>query len=76
MTRDEFLIACFSSGYCSLAQAKEYAGDRQEFTDDDFIEVHRKAEAEHYRSTGDRMLGDGAYTTKRYYHDGESEGNR
>ena len=42
MTRDEFLIACFSMGYCSPLQAKEYAGDRDEFTDEDFIKVYRK----------------------------------
>lgn len=47
MTRDEFLIACFKMGYCSPIQAKEYAGDRQEFTDDDFIAVYRK-----YENTG------------------------
>ena len=42
MTREEFLTTCYQLGYCSPIQAKEYAGDRQEFTDDDFIKVHRK----------------------------------
>ena len=42
MTRDEFKLACWASGYCSPSQAVEYMGDRQEFTDDDFIEVCRK----------------------------------
>lgn len=42
MTREEFLAACYSMGYCSPIQAREYAQDRQEFTDDDFIEVYRK----------------------------------
>lgn len=47
MTRDEFLIACYKMGYCSPIQAREYAADRQEFTDDDLKAVYRK-----YENTG------------------------
>lgn len=42
MTREEFLTTCYKVGYCSPMQAKEYAGERQEFTENDFIEVYRK----------------------------------
>ena len=55
--------------YCDMAKKDKY-------TDDDYIEVYRIAEVEHYRSTGDRVLGNGASTTKRYFRDGGNEGNR
>ena len=42
MNRDTFIETCCKSGYCSKEQAAKYAGDRQEFTEDDFIEAFRK----------------------------------
>ena len=42
MDRETFIKACSSGGYCSKEEAAKYAGDRQEFTEDDFIEAYRK----------------------------------
>lgn len=75
MTRDEFKVACFKMGYCSPKQAEEYMGERTEFTDDDFIEVYRKVEGQKHRNTRTHLAGGGT-TSKKYYLDGESEGNR
>ena len=75
MTKDEFIKTACSLGYCNKKQAEEYCEDRETFTDDDFIGV--------YRSTQklDLMRGhvygrNGAKTSKRYLHNGGSEGNR
>ena len=46
MNREEFITLCRRCGYCSKAQAERYAGDRDEFTDDDFIEAHRFGQRE------------------------------
>ena len=42
MTRDEFKLGCWASGYCSPSQAVEYMGDRQEFTEDDWTELYNE----------------------------------
>ena len=75
MTKDEFVETACSTGYCTKKQAEEYSKDRETFTDDDFIEVYRMADSRKHKAPW-RPLGNGAYTTKRYYHDGGSEGNR
>ena len=78
MSRDEFIKTACKLGYCNKKQAEKYCdkAKKDKYTDDDYIEVYRIAEVEHYRSTGDRVLGNGASTTKRYFRDGGNEGNR
>ena len=44
MTPTEFARLCVLMGYCSRKYALEYAGKRQELTDDDFILISRKRE--------------------------------
>ena len=41
MTRNEFIRLCQLCGYASKRNAVKYAEGRDEFTDQDFIEVHR-----------------------------------
>ena len=75
MTKGEFIKTACKMGYCTEKQAEKYSEGKDELTEDDFIEVYRKREGE--RRTGThRYLGDGAYTSKRYYRDGGEEGNR
>ena len=70
MTREKFIETCVSSGYCSRRVAREYAGDREDLTDDDFVEVYRIADrlsVEHWeKGQKKRPLGDGNFTTKRF----------
>ena len=70
MTKEEFIKTAYSLGYCDAMQAEEYCGDRETFTDDDYIELYRMVEAQRHRNRG-RPLGNGSYTTKRYLRDGE-----
>ena len=44
MTREEFIRLCQLCGYASKRNAVKYAEGRTEFTDRDFIEVHRMNE--------------------------------
>jgi hypothetical protein len=44
MTREEFIRLCQLCGYSSKRNAVKYAEGREEFTDRDFIEVHRMNE--------------------------------
>lgn len=44
MTRDEFIRLAVSSGYCNKRAAREYAGERDVFTVEDFVEVSRRYE--------------------------------
>lgn len=44
MDKETFVKACASCGYCSRMIAREYAGDREEFTNADFEEAYRYAE--------------------------------
>ena len=39
MNKQQFIDICKASGYCSKAVAKEYAKDKEHFTEDDFREV-------------------------------------
>ena len=75
MTKDEFIKNACKLGYCNKVQAEEYCKGKDTFTEDDYIEVYRKAEGQKYKSPG-HSLGNGTYTSKRFYHDGGSEDNR
>ena len=75
MTKAEFIKTACAMGYCNKKQAEKYCEGKDELTEDDYIEVYRKRESETRRGTC-RSLGDGAYTSKRYYRDGGEEGNR
>ena len=44
MTAEEFIAAAVNSGYASKRIAKQYAGTRDSFSDDDFIHVNRMYE--------------------------------
>lgn len=70
MTKEEFIKAACSLGYCDATQAEEYCKGRTIFTEDDFIGVYRKINAPRYIRRG-RSLGNGSYTTKRYLRNGE-----
>lgn len=75
MNKEEFIISAYKLGYCTKKQAEEYCEGRETFTEDDYIEVFRKAENEAYKYQGAR-LGGGGHTSKHYFGDGGSEGNR
>lgn len=67
MNRDEFIRLCVSLGYCTKKNATEYAKDRTEFSEEDFVEVYRKQERMDYlkrrEASIDTVRG---HTTKRY----------
>lgn len=75
MTKEEFIKTSCSLGYCSKKQAETYCEGKDELTDDDYIGVYRMVEEQKPRQYG-RSLGNGGYTSKRFYGDGGSEGNR
>ena len=75
MTKEEFIKTACSLGYCNKKQAEKYCEGKDTFTDDDYIGVYRMVESQRHITPG-RPLGDGAYTSKRFYRDGGSEGNR
>ena len=75
MTKDEFIKTACSMGYCTKKIAEEYSEGKETFTDDDYIEVYRMVEDRRHKTPG-HSLGDGAYTSKRFYRDGGEEGNR
>ena len=77
MTKDEFIKTASKSGYCNKKQAEAYCEHKgkEVYTDEDYIGVYRMVESQKHKASL-RPLGDGAYTTKRYYRDGGSEGNR
>lgn len=75
MTKTEFITNASKMGYCTKKQAQDYCKDKEVLTDDDYIEVYRKARAVDH-SFGGRVLHGGGKTSKRYLCDGGSEGNR
>ena len=75
MTKEEFIKNCQSLGYCTKKEAEKYCEGKDELTDDDFIEVHRSAKEYQIKCHG-RPLGEHGYTSKRFFGDGGSEGNR
>lgn len=75
MNKEKFIKNAVKGGYCNKKQAEEYCKGKESFTDDDYIAVFRKAENDIVKRHG-RALGDGAYTTKHYFSDGGTEGNR
>ena len=74
MTKDEFIKTACSLGYCNQEQAEKYCGGRETFADDDFIGVYRSTQK--MLSRGHVYGRNGARTSKSYFHDGGSEGNR
>lgn len=70
MTKEEFIANCRSLGYCSKTTAEAYCKDKDELTDDDYIEVYRLNEKiERHASDGWHLYGiNGAMgkTTKSY----------
>ena len=74
MTKDEFIKTACKMGYCNKKEAEQYCKDKDELTDDDYIEVYRKRESK-IHITGQPLYG-GGRTSKHYYRDGGSEGNR
>ena len=76
MTKDEFIKTACSMGYCTKKIAEEYSEGKETFTDDDYIEVYRIVEERQRYQPHGHHLGDGSYTSKRFYRDGGEEGNR
>lgn len=68
MTKDEFIKTAWKAGYCSKKIAEEYAEGKNTFTEDDFIEVFRKAETHEHKNKGTPM-GDGAYAKRSTFRD-------
>lgn len=68
MTRDEFIKTACALGYCNKKVAEEYCVGKDVFTDDDYIEVWRKAHyKEHHGRDGLHVCGrSGGKTTKSY----------
>ena len=72
MTKDKFISQATSLGYCSKPVAILFAGERESFTEDDFIKVFRVAERRETRKKSiehgvrKRPLGHGCRTTKQY----------
>ena len=76
MTKDEFIKNAYKMGYCTKKQAEEYCEGKEDFTEDDYIGVYRIVENQEYRTWGGHAIGNGAFTTKRFFGDSGSEGNR
>jgi hypothetical protein len=47
MTKEEFAATCAKCGYASYMFALAYAADKDELTDEDYIEVYRQANRRH-----------------------------
>lgn len=77
MTKSEFIRTASNAGYCNKKEAEEYCkqNDFETYTADDFIKVYDFAESQKYKSPGRPIVG-GGYSSKRYFADGGSEGNR
>lgn len=69
MNKDEFVRNAVKSGYCSKKIAEQYAEGKDELTDDDYIEVYRKAQKiERHGSDGLHRYGrNGGKSTKSWY---------
>lgn len=79
MTKEEFIKNCCSLGYCTKITAEAYCRDKEELTDDDYIEVYRLGEKIERKLARDGTKSYGRHggrTTKHYYKDGEEEANR
>ena len=74
MTKAEFIKSASKMGYCTKEEAEEYCKNRDELTEDDYIEVYRKRESQ-IKITGVRLHGGGRRSTHKFK-DGGSEGNR
>lgn len=79
MTKEEFVKNCCSLGYCTRVTAQAYCKDKEELTDDDYVEVYRIGEKIEHKLARDGTIAYGrcgGRTTKHYLKDGGSEGNR
>lgn len=76
MTKEEFIKNCQSLGYCTKKDAEKYCEGKDELTDDDFIEVYRSVNNYHIGKGQGCVLGEHGYSSKRFFGDGGSEGNR
>ena len=79
MTKEEFVKNCCSLGYCTRVTAQAYARDKDVLTDEDYVEVYRLGEKIEHKFARDGTQSYGRYggrTTKHYYRDRGSEGNR
>ena len=65
MTAEEFIAAAVNSDYASKRIAKQYAGTRDSFSDDDFIHVNRMYER--LRDQIDRIQSPGSHGVKAMY---------
>lgn len=74
MTKAEFIKNACKMGYCNKKEAEEYCKDREELTEEDYIEVYRKVESQ-IKITGVCLYGGGRRSTHKF-RDGGSEGNR
>ena len=74
MTKAEFIKNACQMGYCTKKQAEEYCKDKDDLTEDDYIEVYRKRENQ-IKVTGVALYGGGRRSTHKF-RDGGEEGNR
>ena len=70
MNRKEFTEACAACGYANKKTVEAYARERDEFTDDDFVEVYRLNQWHCESGKWREIITDGgsrkARTTKHY----------
>ena len=66
MNRQEFINNACRMGYCTRPQAEKYCGDRETFTEDDYIGVFTKSQSECHNIGGTPLYG-GGRTSKRYF---------
>ena len=66
MKRDDFIKLCVRMGYCSKSEAEKYAENKEEFSDDDFVEVWRKANNKIAPKDLHHIGVDCGYTTKSF----------
>jgi hypothetical protein len=72
MDKESFINQCVEIGYCSKKTAEMYCKDKNNLTEDDFIEVFRIVErAKEVAATIDKYRKvEGVKTTKVYEHKG------
>ena len=72
MTKDEFIKNCKSLGYCTEEQAEKYCEDKDELTENDYVEVYRKANVRIPTANANHKCGYG-WTSKSYMHNCDPE---
>lgn len=81
MTKAEFVKNASRAGYCTQSEAAHYCSvhKKEEYTEDDYSEVCRYSNAQYYKQHDRtfRTFGiDGVRSSRHFYEDGGSEGNR